>query len=278
LKTAEIALTEGRPSIALGGKRLWRNRHHLDQTDMTAEQWRHRWHAKRMFLAADGETGKVGGNETIRVDAAGRVRVKVPAALSAEFGSHLTLAIPVRFVHRSQEWSERVAERLATRYDITFDPTRGRWYLDASWKQAVAASPELSEVRKGPVLGVDLNADHLACCVLDSAGNPVGEPMSITLETAGMPVSRRDGRVRAAISALLEHADRYYCTAIAVENLDFVDARATGRETMGRGARGKRFRRTVAGISTARFRTRLIGMAMRRGIAVIGVDAAYTSR
>jgi hypothetical protein len=93
-----------------------------------------------------------------------------------------------------------------------------------------------------------------------------------------MPVSRRDGRVRAAISALLEHADRYYCTAIAVENLDFVDARATGRETMGRGARGKRFRRTVAGISTARFRTRLIGMAMRRGIAVIGVDAAYTSR
>jgi hypothetical protein len=37
-------------------------------------------------------------------------------------------------------------------------------------------------------------------------------------------------------------------------------------------------RRTVAGIPTARFRTRLIGMAARRGIAVIGVDAAYTSR
>ena len=42
--------------------------------------------------------------------------------------------------------------------------------------------------------------------------------------------------------------------------------------------RGKRLRRTVAGIPTARFRTRLTGMAARRGIAVIGVDPAYTSR
>ena len=84
--------------------------------------------------------------------------------------------------------------------------------------------------------------------------------------------------MRAAISALLELAQRHNCAAIVAENLDFADARATGRETLGRGARGKRSRRTVAGIPTAKFRTRLIGMAARRGIAVIGVDPAYTSR
>ena len=63
-----------------------------------------------------------------------------------------------------------------------------------------------------------------------------------------------------------------------MENLDFADARSTGRETLGRGQRAKRLRRTIAGIPTARFRTRLTGMASRRGIAVIGVDPAYTSR
>jgi hypothetical protein len=63
-----------------------------------------------------------------------------------------------------------------------------------------------------------------------------------------------------------------------MENLDFADARATGRDTMGRGQRGKRFRRTVAGIPTGKFRTRLTAMAARRGIAVIGVDPAYTSK
>jgi hypothetical protein len=63
-----------------------------------------------------------------------------------------------------------------------------------------------------------------------------------------------------------------------VENFDFADARAVGRDTLGRGKRGKRLRRTIAGIPTARFRTRLTSMAARRGIAVIGVDPAYTSR
>jgi hypothetical protein len=42
--------------------------------------------------------------------------------------------------------------------------------------------------------------------------------------------------------------------------------------------RGKRLRRTVAGIPTRQFRNRLTAVAARRGVAVIGVDAAYTSK
>jgi IS605 OrfB family transposase len=164
------------------------------------------------------------------------------------------------------------------RYDIHFDPNRGRWYLDASWTATPAAPPGLDELRAGRVLGVDLNADHLAACVLDSSGNPVCEPSTIEVRTAGLAASRRDGRVRAAITALLDHAQQRGCGAVVVENLDFADARATGRETLGRGARGKRLRRTVAAIPTAKFRTRLVAMAARRGITVIGVDAAYTSK
>jgi hypothetical protein len=56
------------------------------------------------------------------------------------------------------------------------------------------------------VFGVDLNDDHLACCVLDSSGNPVGSPVSIDVATGGLSASRRDGRVRAAITAVLDHA------------------------------------------------------------------------
>jgi IS605 OrfB family transposase len=150
--------------------------------------------------------------------------------------------------------------------------------LDASWATSPAPPPELDDVRAGPVLGVDLNADHLAACVLDSSGNPIGEPVTIAVDTAGLRAPRRDGRARAAISTLLDLAHQQNCSAIVVENLNFADARATGRETLGRGARGKRLRRTVAGIPTAKFRTRLTGMAARRGIAIIGVDPAYTSR
>ncbi len=278
LATAEEALAAGRPSITVGGKRLWRTRNHLETTDMTEQQWRTKWGAARMFLTADGESGKTGGNETIRVDEAGRLRIKVPAALVDQFGTHLVIAAPVQFSHRGADWWARVSARQAVRYDITYDPDRRRWYLDASWKTSPEPVPELDELRTGPVLGVDLNADHLAACVLDSSGNPIGEPVTIAVETAGLRASGRDGRVRAAISALLQLAHRQSCSAIVVENLNFAEARATGRETLGRGQRGKRLRRTIAGIPTRRFRTRLSGMAARHGIAIIGVDPAYTSR
>jgi IS605 OrfB family transposase len=278
LATAERALAAGRPSVVVGGKRLWRTHNHLDAAQMTERQWRQQWDAQRMLLTADGESGKPGGNETIRVDDTGHLRIKTPAALAAQLGTHLTIAAPVRFHHRGDQRAARVAGRRAVRYDITYDPKRDRWYLDASWATTPEPSASLEELRAGRVLGVDLNADHLACCVLDAAGTPVGAPASIDVLTAGLAASRRDGRVRAAITGLLDYALRQNCSAVVVENLDFADARATGRETLGRGARGKRLRRTIAGIPTRRFRARLTGMAARRGVAVIGVDPAYTSK
>jgi hypothetical protein len=155
---------------------------------------------------------------------------------------------------------------------------RIRTRLHLSDAEAPEPAPTLDELRTGRVLEVDLNADHLAVCALDACGNPVGDPVTIELLTAGLSASRRDGRVRAAITRLLDLAHRQGCAAVVVENLDFADARALGRETSGRGLRGKRLRRTVAGIPNRRFRARPVAMAARRGIAVIGVDAAYTSR
>jgi hypothetical protein len=127
--------------------------------------------------------------------------------------------------------------------------------------------------RKGRTRGY---ADHLAAVVLDGHGNPIGAPHTVPLELTG-PGTTRDGRLRTAITGLLGIAKRQGCAGLVIENLGFADARATGRETMGRGRRGKQFRRTVAGIPTARFRERLRGMACHAGLVVIAVDPAYTS-
>jgi hypothetical protein len=47
---------------------------------------------------------------------------------------------------------------------------------------------------------------------------------------------------------------------------------------MGRGGRGKRFRKTVAGIPTARFRERLRGMTFHAGLVVIVVEISWMNR
>ena len=106
------------------------------------------------------------------------------------------IAEPVRFSHRGGEWADRVAARQAVRYDISYDPDRDRWYLDASWKTTPEPARAIDELRAGRVLGVDLNDGHLAACVIDASGNPIGEPLSIDVLTAGLGASRRDGRVR----------------------------------------------------------------------------------
>ena len=53
--------------VVRGGRRLLGNRHNLEAAQLTEQQWRRRWEAERWFLAADGESGKRFGNETIRV-------------------------------------------------------------------------------------------------------------------------------------------------------------------------------------------------------------------
>lgn len=186
------------------------------------------------------------------------------------------LASPAGFSYRTAEWAAQAASG-AVRYDLTFNTAKSRWYLDCSWTSEPAAAAQLDSLRRSPVLAVDLNADHLACHVVASDGNPVGRPITVECGLDG-PTARRNGQMRAAICALLDTAEANGCRSIAIEDLGFDDARSTGRETMGRGRRGKRFRRTVAGMPTARFKAFLATMAHRRGIAVVAVDPAYTTR
>lgn len=283
LAGVEQRIEDGRPSIVLGGRRLAKTRHQLVAAGLSEAEWRERWDAERMFLTADGESGAPYGNYTITVDPAdGSVTLVLPEPLrhlaNAPRGRY-RLACTVAFSHRRGEWLDRTTAHRAVRYDIVCDAERGRWYLDASWSTTPAAPPTPDQLAEtaARLLAVDLNAGHLDACVVDVHGNPVGQPITVTTDLTG-PTSQRDGRLRAAISELIRLAKANGCAGLAIENLGFTDARATGRETMGRGRRGKTFRRIVAGLPTAKFRDRLSGMAHHQGLTVVAVDPAYTSR
>ncbi|AWZ10587.1 hypothetical protein DRB96_28075 [Streptomyces sp. ICC1] len=283
LAEVERRIDAGHPAVVLGGRRLAKARHHLADAGLTETEWRERWKAQRMFLTADGESGAPYGNYTISVDPAdGTVTVVLPEPLrhlaNAPRGRY-RLAGGVTFNHRREEWLDRADANSSVRYDIVSEPERGRWYLDASWSTPKELLPTPAELAATGtrLLAVDLNADHLAACVIDAHGNAVGEPLTVPTDLTG-PASQRDGRLRRAISELIRLAHQYGCAGLAIENLGFADARATGRETMGRGKRGKTFRRTVSGLPTAKFRDRLSGMAHHAGLIVVAVDPAYTSR
>jgi hypothetical protein len=275
----------GRSGKTRGGKALLRLRANLAAAGLTEAQWRARWEAARLFLTADGEAGKRWGNETIRFDPGeGWLEVKLPSPLSSLANrphGRYRLSCPVAFAYRGDEVAAQAATG-AIRYDISTDPASGRWYLDGSWKAAVAPTTPLDELRRNPVVSVDVNAGHLAVAVIAADGNVLGTPATVPLDLDGLSAATRDGRLRAAVSGLIATARRHRARAVVIEDLDFAEARAEGRERHGncpsRGRRGRVFRRAVSGIPTGKFRDRPTQMTANAGLAVIVADPAYTSR
>jgi hypothetical protein len=246
LAEVEERIARGRVSVCRGGRRLAKLRRTLDSDEaaLTKREWRARWEAARLFLTADGEADKAWGNETIRVHPdEGWLEIRLPtplAHLSNTPGRAATfrLSCPVAFSHRRGEWAAQAASG-AVRYDIGLDPAKGngRWYLDASWRLPARPVPSLDELRRHRSLGVDLNADHLAAWVLDPAGNPLGEPVTVPLDLEGQPVSTRDGRLRAAVAELLRLATANGCRSLTVEtSTSSTPARPAGRRLAVAGA------------------------------------------
>ncbi|MEV5843168.1 IS200/IS605 family accessory protein TnpB-related protein [Streptomyces sp. NPDC051985] len=274
LQQVRAAREAGRVCVARGGKRLLNTRHHLEQTGLAEEQWRARWEAGRRFLAADGESGKRYGNETIRVTDDGEVSIKLPAPLAhlanAPHGRYV-LTARVSFAHRGEQWADRVTANRAVAYRIHEDTMRGRWYLTASWTIPPVQTVLLAAARDGGLIGFDTNADHLAAWRLDERGNPTGNPRRFFYDLSGT-AQHRDAQVRHALIRLLRWAEHHHL-AIALEDLDF-----QAEKTREKHGRRKKFRNLISGMPTARLRARLVSMAAELGIPVIAVDPAYTSR
>ncbi|HYY81228.1 MAG TPA: hypothetical protein VFD04_18900 [Actinomycetes bacterium] len=284
LAEVEERIAAGRVSVCRGGRRLAKLRHALGRDDvpMTEAEWRARWVAARWFLTADGEADKRWGNETIRVHPEeGWLRLRLPSPLAhlantAGRAATYQFAGPVVFHHRAGEWAAQAATG-AVRYDIWLDAGKGRWYVDASWRAPARQVLPIEVLRQHRTIGVDLNAGHLDCWVLDPSGNPIGQPHTIPLDLDKLSASTRQGRLRAAVAVLIRLATASGCRSVTVEDLDFADARQAGRETLGHGRRGRRFRHTVTGIPTRQFRDLLVGMAANAGLWVVAVDPAWTS-
>jgi len=277
-------ITTGSPSLTLGSKALWQKRNTLDAADLSVSEWRAEWDAKRAFFTAHGEKGRNGGNETIRVipnadGVTGTLAIKTPNALAEKWGDHVTFTVPVNMdVWRGAEWRDRAENRQSLTYKIWYNTKNQHWYIDISWSIKAGFIPTVEQLGSLDRLAVDLNEGHLAVHVLDRYGNPKGPCITVPLVTKGLSKGKRDNAVRSAITDLLNHAKQRGISVIAIENLNFSDSRDIGRETMGRGKRGKKFRATVAGLPTAQFRDRLTAMAYRAGVWIIAVDPAYTSK
>ncbi|MFF1968517.1 IS200/IS605 family accessory protein TnpB-related protein, partial [Streptomyces sp. NPDC058232] len=246
----------------------------LTDAGLTEDRWRERWEAERWFLAADGESGKRLGNETIRVTPDGEVSIKLPVPLAhlanTRHGRYV-LTARIAFAYRGAEWADRIEANRAVAYRIHLDTERGRWYLTASWQRLAIQTIPLAAARARGMVGVDTNADHFAAYRLDRHGNPVGDPRRFGYDLSGS-AGHRDAQIRHALTRLINWAVRAGVAAIGIEDLDF-----TAEKTREKHGRRKRFRQLISGMPTAKLKAWLVSMAVEQGLAIVAVDPAYTS-
>jgi IS605 OrfB family transposase len=286
-RSSELARVEAQLAakdypVVYGGRSLAGIRHHLAKAGLTEQQWRTSWRGDQVVVRVRGELGQAGREPGPDLEPwRGRTLVShrlgpAPGRGAVRVSTRVQLRHPVSLHHRSQELEDRLDARLAVRLDIAPDTDgkgRRRTYLRVSWVRPRAESLDLTAARAGGVVGVDLNADHLAATRIDTSGNPVGRPVRALLDLTGASRETRDDRLRAAITTVLNHAKSTGATVIAVEDLDFADDKT--REKFGR---RKAFRHIIHGFPTTQFKDRVVAMAATQGLAVIAVDPRHTSR
>ena len=230
--------------------------------------------------------GKAWGNETIRVapgdDGECSVTIRLPtplAHLSNTPGRIPTyqLSDPIGWNHLADEWRAQVSSHQAVGYAIRLDAEQGRWYITASWSLPLRDTLSVEEAaQSGRCLAVDVNSGHLDARILDTHSNPIGRPVRKDIPQKGSS-SHRLGALREAVSQLVKWAKQQGASVVAVEKLNFTDARTLGRQKGRRGKAGRTTRRKMCGIPTSRFTHTMASAAYRHGMAVVAVDPAYTS-
>jgi IS605 OrfB family transposase len=266
--------SKGIISLCFGSKKLFRAQFHLKENGYAShEQWLSNWQAARnsqfFVLGSRDETaGCQGCVATVAEDGSISLRLRLPNALSGKY----TIIPGLWFAHGhdaivaaiGRNLSDHSADWQAISYRFVKD--------DKGWRVFVSISlPKVKYIsdRRLGVIGVDINADHLAITGTDRFGNPL-DFRTIPCCTYGKSSDQSRAIVSEAVKSLVAIAsDRR--KPIVIEELDFRKKKA---------ALGKEDRRHARMLSSLAYRlihTVIAARAYDAGIELLEETPAYTS-
>ena len=288
LGALEKADREGKVSLCFGGKRLFHAQHAREENGYAShEEWLAAWRESRtnqfMVLGSKDESG---GNQTctatIAEDGSLTLRLRLPNALIPKYGKYLILT-GVRFAYGHEEVCRALrscTERAQRMKDG--DPTaksygeaiQYRFRRDAKGITlfATVSRPKPASVtsKEKGVLGIDLNADHVAVTEMDRFGNPVASH-SFPMVTYGKSLNQAEaliGDVCAAVVALAIKTGK----PLVHEDLDF----SAKKRSLSEG-RSPKYARMLSSFAYNQFASTLLSRAWRQGVDLRAVNPAYTS-
>lgn len=266
--------SSGTVRLCFGSKKLFRSQFHLETngyTDFSA--WKRDWQSARssqfMVLGSKDETaGCQGCVAAVSEDGNIALRLRLPNTASAK---HMRL-VDLSFDHGHDAILAAIGRNLSKDADdwqaITYRFVRD----DKGWRVFVSvALPEVRQIsdRRLGVIGIDINADHLAITETDRFGNPIGSTR-IPCCTYGKSSEQSRAIIGEAVKQVIAMAISAR-KPVAIENLDFRKKKASLEKEC------PKYARMLSSFAYTQIQTVIRSRAFDKGIEVIEADPTYTS-
>jgi IS605 OrfB family transposase len=279
--------------LCFGGRKLFHSQFHLEENGYAShDEWLTDWKASRssqfFVLGSKDETaGCQGCVARVLEDGSFMLDLRLPC------GSRITLG-PVRFPYQEDKLRDAIGLHSKSKKDLPkvtavsktgksysriqypddlsalswrFQRDKKGWRVMVSFKEPQSVITTNSRLG---VIGVDLNADHLAWADLDRFGNPV-ETGSIPCVTYGKTTEAANAIIDAAAIVVSQHA-KQAGKPLVLEKLDF--SRKKGQLTEDN---SPRYARMLSSLSYKKIHTAIRARAAKDGVSVRMVNPAYTS-
>ena len=286
----EADIAEGLVRLCFGSKRLWRKQHDLEANGYSShEEWLRDWRDSRSdeFFVL-GSRDETAGCQlcvaSVADDGTLVLRLRMPDCLAGQHGKYLVLP-GVRFAYGHEQVLTALgsnAEYAAYRrkHGEKASRTTGfgqaisyRFKRDAKgWR--VFATTRMMEVavvtdkRRG-VIGVDLNADHLAVAEIDASGNCINA-WRMLLVTYGKSARQAEAIIGDAVAGVVQYAKEVR-KPIVIEKLDFRQKKAALE------GESRRYSRMLSSFSYGKIKAYFLSRGHREGVEVCQVNPVFSS-
>ena len=280
----------GRVRLCFGSKRLWQRQQNLAENGYASHQeWLADWRDARsdefFVLGSRGETaGCQLCAATVADDGTLTLRLRLPDCLAGQYGKYITIeGVSFTYGHEQvlaaldsnaqyaryrRERGEKAARATTLGQAVSYRFKRDR----KGWRVFVTTQmmdvPVVTDRSRG-VIGVDLNAGHLAVCEADASGNPVNF-FSVPLVTYGKSQHQADAIIGDAVADVVEYA-REAGKPIVIEKLDFRQKKAALE------GESRRYSRMLSSFSYGKVKAHFLSRGYREGVEVQQVNPAFSS-
>ena len=290
LAVLEADVAAGRVRLCFGSKRLWRKQHDLEVNGYgNHEEWLSDWRDARSdefftLGSRDETTGCQLCVATIAEDGCLNLRVRMPDALAEQHGKYLliqnvwfaygheqvlaALQSNTEYTRYRRQHGEKAARstKLGQAISCRFKRDGRGWRVFVSTNMMDV--PVVTDQRSG-VIGIDLNADHLAVAETDASGNCLNA-WRVPLVTYGKSTHQAEALIGDAVAWVVEYA-RDAGKPIVIEKLDFRQKKAVLEGD------NQRYSRMLSSFSYGKVKAYFISRGYRQGVVIHQVNPAYSS-